>query len=343
MVSCVEGGRVALSGTTVHREALETLGRAWPSPCPGFGTVMLACPMAISKDTLRRRETLLVWYRVNGRAFPWRSASLDPYVVLVSEVMLQQTQASRVAQRLPDFLAQFPTLSHLAAATDGTIIRAWQGMGYNSRALRLRDAARHVVERFGSVVPQAVDDLRTLPGIGAYASASIACFAWNVPAVVLDVNIRRVYSRWLTACERTTDVLPDTTLAAFAREVIPAKRAALWHHAVMDLGAMHCTARTPACTTCPVAGMCPSAGRMITATRPRKAEPSFRGEPDRLWRGRFVQWLRTHGEGTPGDVFRGVTGDQLSATDRPWMERVVAALERDGMVCRAGDLLRLPE
>ena len=294
------------------------------------------------KDTTNLRRRLLAWYGKYGRAFPWRMAPPDPYVVLCSEVMLQQTQAARIAERLPLFLAEFPTIHHLATASNGTMIRAWKGLGYNSRALRLRDAAAKIVSDFQGVVPSGVDQLRTLPGIGAYASAAIACFAYGVPAVVLDVNVRRVYSRWMRPCERTTDVATPGDIEAFANMVIPARVADTWHHAVMDLGATICTARTPSCSACPLQQHCPSAGRMAEGLRERKNEPLFRGEPVRLWRGRIVKHLSEHDARTVRQLFRDVTGTAATPSEIAWMHTVVQKLHGDGLVQLDGDVVSLP-
>ncbi|MBU3740765.1 MAG: A/G-specific adenine glycosylase [Candidatus Kapabacteria bacterium] len=294
------------------------------------------------KDTTNLRRRLLTWYAGNGRVFPWRTVPTDPYVVLVSEVMLQQTQAARIAERLPLFLAEFPSIRHLAAASNGTMIRAWKGLGYNSRALRLRDAAAMITEHYDGIVPASVQTLRTLPGIGPYASAAIACFAYGVRAVVLDVNVRRVYSRWMQRCERTTDVAALRDIEAFAADVIPTRNADTWHHAVMDLGATICTARAPLCRTCPLQRHCPSANAMAQATRERKAEPTFRGEPIRLWRGRIVKHLSDHDSRTLRQLFRDVTGTTATASDLAWLHTVVHKLRTDGLVSLDGDVVSLP-
>jgi len=138
---------------------------------------------------------VLGWYAKHGRRFVWRVPSPDPYVVLVSEIMLQRTQTSRVQQRLPEFLSQFPDFAALAAADNATVIRAWRGMGYNNRALRLRDCARVVVQQFQGSLPDRRTDLGQLPGLGPYTVGAILSFAFHQDTVVLDVNIRRLYSR----------------------------------------------------------------------------------------------------------------------------------------------------
>jgi len=145
---------------------------------------------------------VLGWYAKHGRRFVWRVPSPDPYVVLVSEIMLQRTQTSRVQQRLPEFLSQFPDFAALAAADNATVIRAWRGMGYNNRALRLRDCARVVVQQFQGSLPDRRTDLGQLPGLGPYTVGAILSFAFHQDTVVLDVNIRRLYSRLFLPSQR---------------------------------------------------------------------------------------------------------------------------------------------
>ena len=290
------------------------------------------------------QRSLLNWYRRNARVFPWRVRDVDPYVVVVSEIMLQQTQAQRVTEALPRFLEQFPTVHALAQATNAQMIRQWKGMGYNSRALRLRDAARMIVLRHDGVVPSDVDALRELPGIGPYASASIATFAYNRRVPVLDVNVRRVYSRWMRRQRTTIDVESDNVLTLFAMNVIPARSASRWHHAVMDLGATICTARKPLCTSCPMADLCPSAHVLEHAQRAKRAEPMFRGEPQRLWRGRFVNALRDAPAGLPPSALVAAAGaTRLANDEQAWFRALIDALVRDGVVERSGRRIRLAD
>lgn len=287
------------------------------------------------------KRSLLNWYRRNARVFPWRAHDVDPYVVLVSEIMLQQTQAQRVAEALPRFLEHFPTVHALASATNAQMIRQWKGMGYNSRALRLRDAARRIVEDHHGLIPREVAALRALPGIGPYASASIVTFAFNKRVVVLDVNVRRVYSRWIRRQRTTIDVEPDDVLTRFALNIIPVRSASRWHHAVMDLGATICTARKPLCSSCPMADLCPSADALEPAQRVKRTEPMFRGEPQRIWRGRFVDALRDAPRGlTPTSLIRTTMSHPLSQAERTWFTALIAALERDSVVTqRSGRIL----
>ena len=285
------------------------------------------------------------WYAETARPFPWRTQPPDPYIVLLSETMLQQTQASRVAALLPVFLEQYPTIHHLATATNGEIIRHWKGLGYNSRALRLRDAARAIVDEHQGRVPSSVEELRALPGVGPYTSAAIACFAYNVYTVVLDVNVRRVYSRLTRAQATTVDVEDDSVLGDVARTLIPQNTPSEWHHAVMDLGATICTSRSPQCSSCPLTEACPSSGIMKTGARPKRGEPMFRGEPRRLWRGRVVEHLRHIGQDgiTDSALAKGVLGADATDEERAWLRALVTVLERDGVVSQRGRRISLAD
>jgi A/G-specific adenine glycosylase len=300
------------------------------------------------------RRTILAWYAECGREFFWRKKRgerPEPYVTLLSEVVLQQTQTSRVQEKLPVFLAQFPTIAALAAADNATVIRAWAGMGYNSRALRLRDCARAIVERHASQIPSALPDLLALPGIGAYTASAVAAFAYHQDVPVVDVNIRRVYSRMLAAMPTTTAILPEAYVERCAGEIFPRGQSSDWHQAVMDVGALFCTARQPKCGICPIQHLCASAGKMVETKAQKRAEPSFRGQPNRIWRGRIVQMLRNATETNSGglltfdDVLSGLfptmmfDDDFASAREEEreekreeevaWLMRVVEGLEKD--------------
>lgn len=285
---------------------------------------------------------MLAWYRESARDYPWRGAAIDAYTVLVSEFMLQQTQARTVAKRLPEFLEQFPSIAALANATNGIMLKAWQGLGYNSRALRLRDAAIVVRDNHASRVPEDPAALIKLSGIGTYASASIVCFAYNKPVVVIDVNIRRVYSRYMRRQPTTATVEPESVVRVFAEKILPRTNAAEWYHAVMDLGAHICTARKPLCEACPLQASCPSAGVMLEATRSKRPEPTFYGHPNRIWRGRIVKLLNgtaTAAAITPRRLFKELTSTTATSADIAWLDGVLKSLQADGMLARKGSAI----
>ena len=192
------------------------------------------------------REALLDWFAEHGRDLPWRGTR-DPYAILVSEVMLQQTQAARVVPRWLAWLERWPTAEALAAAPTAEVIREWQGLGYNRRALTLQRAARVVAERGWPA------DLTELPGVGQYTAAAVGCFAFGRPLLPVDVNVRRIQ-------ERTGEEFDHTCAQA-----------------LMDLGATICIARIPRCGECPLATACPSRGRRFEPLRKQGPfEGSFR-------------------------------------------------------------------
>src|SRR5262249_38412709 len=210
-------------------------------------------------------EAILAWYAAVRRDLPWRRTN-DPYAILVSEVMLQQTQVARVVPSYEAFLARFPSAAALADASAAAVLRAWSGLGYNRRALALQAAAK-VVAREGW--PREVEGLMALPGVGPYTAAAVASFAFDVQAAAVDTNVRRVIER----IDRRRWRPPQ--LARRAAALLPAGRAADWNQALMELGATICTARTPECDACPVAG-CRSRGRPLVAATARKPSPPAR-------------------------------------------------------------------
>jgi len=251
-------------------------------------------------------EALLRWYGRVQRPLPWR-ATRDPYALLVSEVMLQQTQAARVVPYYEAFLARFPDAGALAAAPDEELLRAWSGLGYNRRALRLSEAARHVVAR-GWPAPE---ELRELPGVGPYTAAAVASFAWNTPVAAVDTNVRRLLRR------HDGHDRPPRALARRAQALLAAEVPATFNQATMELGATVCRPRRPVCSRCPVAASCRWDG---TDPPPVRAKAPVRFEDtDRWLRGRLVA-ARLHGGPAPAGVEPGR------------LARVTAGLERDGLL-----------
>ncbi|HMT89411.1 MAG TPA: A/G-specific adenine glycosylase, partial [Dermatophilaceae bacterium] len=213
--------------------------------------------------------------------------------VFVSEVMAQQTPVARVEPVWREWLQRWPTPAHLAAAAPGEAVRAWGRLGYPRRALRLHEAAKVIPERHGGQVPAEPEELRALPGVGEYTAAAVACFAFGVAVPVVDTNVRRVLVRLLDGAEYAAPSLTraerDLAAAALPRD---AGDAAVWNVAVMELGALICTARSPRCGECPVQDSC----RWLGAGRPAYQGPARRGQAwegtDRQARGALLQVLR---------------------------------------------------
>ena len=249
---------------------------------------------------------LLDWYARVWRPLPWR-ATRDPYALLVSEVMLQQTQAARVVPYYEAFLTRFPDPAALAAAPARDVLAAWSGLGYNRRALALQAAAAAVAEDGWP------DDLTALPGVGPYTAAAVASFAWDAQRAAVDVNVRRVIERWDGAAHT------PRPLAERAAALLPAGRAPVWNQAMMELGATVCTARAARCDACPVAAWCASAGAPVEPPRGSRPRPRFE-ETDRYARGRIVAAL--------------LEGAALPPLAPERLERALEGLVRDGLVVR---------
>ncbi len=247
-------------------------------------------------------EALLNWYETVRRPLPWRFTR-DPWALLVSEVMLQQTQAARVVPHYERFLTRFPTPAACAEAPAAEVIAAWSGLGYNRRALALR-AAAGVVAADGWPA-----DLRALPGVGPYTAAAVASFAWDAQVAAVDTNVRRVIER-RDGVRRT-----PRALARRAAELLPEGRAAAWNQALMELGATVCRPRRPRCGECPLRHGCAGPDALPPPARPRgeRFETS-----DRWARGRLLAAL--------------VAGEEPPPLDPERRERALAGLERDGLV-----------
>jgi A/G-specific adenine glycosylase len=231
-----------------------------------------------SKDFARR---LLKWYDRHRRDLPWRASAdrprpLDPYHVLVSETMLQQTQVATVIPYYHRFLARFPTIADLAAADEQEVLRLWQGLGYYSRARNLQAAARKVVSEYGGKMPGDRDELLKLPGVGRYTAGAVASIAFDRPAPILDGNVTRVLCRLdhITADARARETVQ--LLWRRAGEILPARRVGDFNSALMELGATVCTPRNPQCLICPVREHCEAqaTGAQEQVPAPKKAKPT---------------------------------------------------------------------
>jgi A/G-specific adenine glycosylase len=201
------------------------------------------------------RAAVLAWFRGNGRTLPWRRTR-DPYRILVSETMLQQTQVERVKGYYRRFLRRYPTVRDLAAARPERVREAWEGLGYYARARNLHAAARRIVAEREGRFPEAVEELRRLPGVGRYTAGAIVSFAYGRPAPVLDTNVRRVLTRVFVQRRSPTRAGLDRRLWALAEVVVPGDDAWAFNQALMDLGALVCRARQPDCPACPLASLC---------------------------------------------------------------------------------------
>ncbi len=202
-------------------------------------------------------DAVVAWFDVSARTLPWRSDP-DPWGVLVSEVMLQQTPVVRVLPVYTEWMQRWPKPADLASDTVASAIRAWGRLGYPRRAMRLHAAAVECRDSFGGLVPSDIADLRSLPGVGEYTAAAVSAFAFGQRHAVLDTNVRRVHARWLDATEFPASSSVTSSERDRALELLPIEphKAARASVAVMELGALVCTARTPTCDGCPIAEQC---------------------------------------------------------------------------------------
>jgi A/G-specific adenine glycosylase len=238
-------------------------------------------------------DPILAWYEANARDLPWREPSATPWGVLVSEIMLQQTPVSRVLPVWQEWMKRWPTPRDLAVEPSGEAVRAWGRLGYPRRALRLHATAKAINERHDGEVPSSHAELLALPGIGAYTAAAVASFAFRQRHAVLDTNVRRVLARLISGAEYPPKSQTKAEVAT-AESLLPLDppTAARWSVAVMELGALVCTARTPRCVDCPVLDRCTwqLEGRPAYDGPPRKGQ-TYAGT-DRQCRGRLMAVLR---------------------------------------------------
>jgi A/G-specific adenine glycosylase len=283
------------------------------------------------------------WMQQHRRDLPWRETR-DPWAVLVAELMLQQTQVSRVLDRWPTFLQQFPNPQAAANAGSAAIVTAWSGLGYNRRALALYQCATIVSERHNGTLPNTIDELQKLPGIGSYTARAVLAFAFAAPAAIVDTNVARIVARAFTG-----RVLSWKEAQQHADACVPATASAEWvwgwNQGMLDLGATICTKRAPSCDTCPIQTHClwqlrktrllatpeseldpdPAIGSAGVGTKQSRFEGS-----DRQGRGRLIHALRL------GPVhFDRVSGVMGWPDDHVRTDRVVNSLLKDGLVARS--------
>lgn len=288
---------------------------------------------------------LLRWYRKHGRNLPWRKTR-DPYKIFVSEMMLQQTQVSRVLDFYRRWMKRFPNWKSLSRAKTDALIRAWAGLGYNRRALYVREAAQSVVR---NGIPRTIDGWNQLKGVGPYSAAAIYAFVEHKPAVAIDTNIRRVIGR-MYAGKAFPEPSDDTRIAQTLSRALTRPSHYEVLYALMDLGALICTVSTPYCATCPMRTRCKTApknlGRTHSRTRIQKAkERMHEGKkyPDRIYRGRILQTVRTKRSVRMDDIGPHIDETFHRNNDRAWVAAMVERLVRDGLIQHYRGTLTLPK
>jgi A/G-specific adenine glycosylase len=285
---------------------------------------------AVADRVAEAQSAALHWYAANGRDLAFRRTT-DPWAILVSEVMAQQTQAARAADAWSQFMAQFPTPATLAGASAADVIRAWRGLGYNRRAVALRNAANAIVHDHGGRVPENLEALQCLPGIGPYTARAILAIAFDRPVAALDVNIRRVLGRAFLDGN-----LPAGEFQSAADALVPAHNAAAWTHALMDIGAAFCRPRDPRCDLCPLQATCAYASKLpedrarkaLTTRSPDTVSSPMRFESTTRWlRGRILDRLRD----TPAGEWTAF-GEPMGVHDQMAVEASVSRLAAEGMI-----------
>ncbi len=305
-------------------------------------------------------RTLHEWYGTHRRDLPWRDLWDLPqneraYRVWISEVMLQQTQVSRVVGAYKKFIQQFPTVKKLGSATNADILIAWRGMGYNSRALRLRDGAKEIATKHDGTFPRELDDLVAIKGIGAYTAGAIRTFAFDLPTVAMDVNIRRLMHRAFVGPDNAdgTWSADDKELSAILQDVIDAwvaagHRGSDLYSALMDYGSLVQTKNSPKWDICVLTE------KGIMKATPKNWAPVARGSakeklkkepgryvgttyvPNRIFRGRIVEALRDHPKGLKLDEIGKWISPDYSAELKPWLHGLIKKLAQEEMVHSKG-------
>ncbi len=312
-----------------------------------------------SEQIIQVHSHLLQWYAVEHRDLPWRSTH-DPYAILVSEMMLQQTQVHRVLPKYLQFLAAFPTLAALAAAPTADVISTWVPLGYNMRAVRLQSIARQVIAEYGGHIPDSIEELLKLKGVGRYTAGAIACFAYNKQVATLDTNINRVLHRIFLGLEYPEPKLTNDQMFSLAEQVLPDGKAYDWNQALMDLGATICTSSNPQCSRCPLHEVCKAYAEMLNYSlfpsgtvlrqlrKVAEKKETYQSQPftstNRYFRGRIVDHLRSlpAGQRIPLTTLGPRIKREFREDDLTWLQQLVDRLAKDGLVDYAEEGVRLP-
>lgn len=257
------------------------------------------------------QSQLLRWYKKNKRNdLPWRytnNRKVGAYEILVSEIMLQQTQVSRVLDKFPKFLHAFPTISHLAKAPLENVLKEWQGMGYNRRALYLKKCAKETVKTFDGHIPSDIALLKTLPGIGPYTAGAVSCFAFNTQSVFLDTNIRKFFIHCFFASARDNNKkISDAKIFPIAERLLYTKNPRVWNYALMDYGALMLSGKP----------------ELLSAAKNYHKQSPFLGS-NRFFRSQIVQYLLKHKQ---------ATFDELQKTSPRNISPILASLQKEGLI-----------
>ncbi len=294
------------------------------------------------------QEELLAWYTEHARDLPWRRTH-DPYKILVSEMMLQQTPVDRVLPKYRAWLKQFPSLRALSKASTKDILAQWQGLGYNRRALYLQKIAKELTTNQGGRFPRTKEELMTLPGIGAYTAGAIMSFAFKADEPIVDTNVKRVVGRFFMGFIDLQQA-DDEQLWSAAQRLIPKGGDTYnFNQALMDFGALVCQLRAPSCAQCPLRSTCRSYPTILDAEpaelryQKKVVEKLYFGYPRRIWRGKILTFL--HAQPVSGAMFaqigRGIQ-DEYTSRRLSWLKETIDTMVKDGLVEQSRMRVRLP-
>lgn len=250
--------------------------------------------------------------------------------------MAQQTQVSRVVEYYKRWIKRFPTFAALASASSSDVLREWSGLGYNSRALRFHQLAKFVSSERRSRLPRSTDELEQLSGIGKYTAHAVACFAFDAHVPVVDVNIKRILTRHTKRIHSASEMMSDDDAWKSAERSLPNRNAYDWNQALMDLGGTICTARNPKCGECPINKSCASAFSSIflhKQIRQKKVEPSWRGIPRRIYRGKILKLLHIHS--LSAEEIAGLLWENSTQKDIAWLNEVLDVMVKNGLLSKS--------
>lgn len=276
------------------------------------------------------QKILLEWYKKEGRhTLPWRHTT-DLYKITAAEVMLQQTNVPKVIERYTAFLKQFPAWQKLADASAAQVIQAWQGLGYNRRALYLHKMAQIVTKEYNGILPEDPQKLAQLPGMGPYTRHAVLVFGRNKNLSATDVNISRIVRRW-----HGLSTWDQTPAQAEIAQFVPKGKSRDWHNAMMDFASMICTKKKPKCMTCPLAEVCksyplPQDEKKVHRKEPGRTE-NGKHIPRRIFRGRTVEILRS-GPAKLTTIGLQIKKDWHAEKDHEWLREILSQLKKEGMV-----------
>lgn len=307
---------------------------------------MAPTPPILATQKRRFTRLLLDWYAASARDLPWRRTH-DPYAILVSELMLQQTQVDRVVPKYEAWMKRFPDIGVLARARTKTVLAHWQGLGYNRRALYLHRIAQTVTHEHGGIFPQTREGLLALPGIGPYTAGAIMSFAYHADAPIVDTNVERVVGRFFVGYKKLRH-LSEQQLWEISTDLLPARGKTYdFNQALMDFGAMVCVARKPKCGECPMQKTCASFPAIQDAEpaqlryKKKSVEKQYFGHPRRIWRGRILKHLHRENPATYKNIGRAIQKD-FTYKRIPWLKDVVTTMHKDGLVKCDNKQVRLP-